>query len=310
MFSFLPASFFSPIYLHMQLLLTTLFTFFLFAHVLLLKNRLPLFRSVNPLCTHSYLHMSISYNGFESHLHLHGAYLAGPLSVSTPINTVGYLLLPLAHFYDHRLASPLSLSAFPSRASSLGGVTNFVASSLGHLTPSRRSREFSKFSRNGSDEAVETRRDTRGGSLVCFHCLISVHNKHIISRWTTLLPSHLGWELDWNKQPSLLYRSSSNGSLMGNPPWRFRSGRLLCWWVNRRTGEQEITTVFYCCVMLAHAWSDLMLSPTLRFGQCSCDYTLIEEWYCEFNFYSKAVTSGAHEEQMAHFLTNLDMWCW
>lgn len=58
MFSFLPASFFSPIYLHMQPLLTTLFTFLLFAHVLLLKNRLPLFRSVNPLCTHwaAYLH--------------------------------------------------------------------------------------------------------------------------------------------------------------------------------------------------------------------------------------------------------------
>ena len=107
-----------------------------------------------------------------------------------------------------------------------------------------------------------TRRDTLGGSLVCFHCIISVHNKHIISRWTTLLPSHLGWELDCNKQQSPLYRSSAandSRTEMHTEEIGFGFGNLqYCfWWVKRITKQREITTgifFIFCWGVMVAVW--------------------------------------------------------
>lgn len=113
-----------------------------------------------------------------------------------------------------------------------------------------------------------TRRDTQGGSLVCSHCIISVHNKHIISRWTTPLPSHLGWELDCNKQPSPLYRSStSNDALIETQTVYCAVFDGSTEWLSSRNSPQRLFFLL-CNGYSLHLIN--FLSPTLCFGSCSC----------------------------------------
>lgn len=160
-----------------------------------------------------------------------------------------FLLLPPKLF-----SPPLTLSAFLSYASSLlhqlvskrsGFSSLSLPPSIASLPPSL-SRKWKPMRRvfqvfiGWEWWSRWTRWDTQGGSLVCFHCVISVHNKHINSRWTTPLPGHLGWELDCNKQPSPLYRTSTANDAFTEIHTKdigFGFGNLqYCfWWVNRIT---------------------------------------------------------------------------
>lgn len=171
--------------------------------------------------------ISTSYNGIVSPLRL-GGYLPGPLSTSS----IKGKRAGISVFLFFVFAFSFSLRCVPPSPQKRKPVRVFQVFT-----------EWERWSR-------WTRRDTQGGSLVCSHCIISVHNKRIISRWTTPLPSHLGWELDCNKQPSPLYRSStSNDALIETQTVYCAVFDGSTEWLSSRNSPQRL---FFYCAMVTH----------------------------------------------------------